>query len=173
MKTVADQFVKTSQRSAFTAFTESLTIDFMRSPSLCGGKATSNGFTSAMRQSHLLRPVRTNALAVCAGRYDSGNLSLINGPWDFHDLGVPVLGIAVHISSARDRVNGNAPCRRRHPYVSQAKAADTAVGEVARRGHGPSGLRHGACGWKDQPEAAGTAKHLLCNVRKWVDLHQI
>src|SRR5271170_7710152 len=42
----------------------------------------------------------TNQLAVCAGSCGPGNLHLINGLFDCHRSGVPVLGIAAQIPSA-------------------------------------------------------------------------
>jgi pyruvate dehydrogenase (quinone) len=42
----------------------------------------------------------TGKLAVCAGGCGPGNLHLINGLFDAHRSGVPVLAIAAHISSA-------------------------------------------------------------------------
>jgi pyruvate dehydrogenase (quinone) len=42
----------------------------------------------------------TGALAVCAGSCGPGNLHLINGLFDCHRSGVPVLAIAAHIPSA-------------------------------------------------------------------------
>jgi pyruvate dehydrogenase (quinone) len=41
----------------------------------------------------------TGNLAVCAGSCGPGNLHLINGLFDCHRSGVPVLGIAAHIPS--------------------------------------------------------------------------
>src|ERR1700722_16348727 len=41
----------------------------------------------------------TGALAVCAGSCGPGNLHLINGLFDCHRSGVPVLAIAAHIPS--------------------------------------------------------------------------
>src|ERR1700753_2516036 len=41
----------------------------------------------------------TNELAVCAGSCGPGNLHLINGLFDCHRNGVPVLAIAAHIPS--------------------------------------------------------------------------
>src|SRR5450631_3041579 len=42
----------------------------------------------------------TGALAVCAGSCGPGNLHLINGLYDAHRSGVPVLAIAAHIPSS-------------------------------------------------------------------------
>src|SRR5580765_5390994 len=42
----------------------------------------------------------TRELAVCAGSCGPGNLHLINGLFDCHRSGVPVLAIAAHIPSA-------------------------------------------------------------------------
>src|SRR3954471_13460372 len=42
----------------------------------------------------------TGELAVCAGSCGPGNLHLINGLFDCHRSGVPVLAIAAHIPSA-------------------------------------------------------------------------
>src|SRR6201991_4741418 len=42
----------------------------------------------------------TGELAVCAGSCGPGNLHLINGLYDCHRTGVPVLAIAAHIPSA-------------------------------------------------------------------------
>src|SRR5579859_7363974 len=42
----------------------------------------------------------TGKLAVCAGSCGPGNLHLINGLFDCHRSGVPVLAIAAHIPSA-------------------------------------------------------------------------
>jgi pyruvate dehydrogenase (quinone) len=65
-----------------------------------------NGFTDSLRrheegaafaagaEAHL-----TGSLAVCAGSCGPGNLHLINGLFDSHRSGVPVLAIAAHIPS--------------------------------------------------------------------------
>ena len=54
----------------------------------------------------------TGELAVCAGSCGPGNLHLINGLFDCHRSHVPVLAIAAHIPSLRDRprlLPGDAP----------------------------------------------------------------
>ena len=52
----------------------------------------------------------TGELAVCAGSCGPGNLHLINGLFDCHRSGVPVLAIAAHIPSTEI---GRASCRER------------------------------------------------------------
>jgi pyruvate dehydrogenase (quinone) len=39
----------------------------------------------------------TGQLAVCAGSYEAGKTDLIQGLWDAHQLGAPVLAIASHV----------------------------------------------------------------------------
>src|SRR6201989_3436365 len=76
-----------------------------------------NGFTDALRRQKAIEWVHmrheegaafaagaeahvTGKLAVCAGSCGPGNLHLINGLFDCHRSGVPVLAIAAHIPSA-------------------------------------------------------------------------
>src|ERR1700754_4323300 len=76
-----------------------------------------NGFTDALRRQKAIDWVHvrheegaafaagaeahvTGQLAVCAGSCGPGNLHLINGLFDCHRSGVPVLAIAAHIPSA-------------------------------------------------------------------------
>src|ERR1700754_4718701 len=76
-----------------------------------------NGFTDALRRQKAIEWVHvrheevaafaagaeahvTGELAVCAGSCGPGNLHLINGLYDCHRTGVPVLAIAAHIPSA-------------------------------------------------------------------------
>ena len=76
-----------------------------------------NGLTDALRRDGTIRWVHTRheetaafaagadaamtgRLAVCAGSCGPGNLHLINGLYDCHRTGVPVLAIAAHIPSA-------------------------------------------------------------------------
>src|SRR5215510_6674293 len=47
----------------------------------------------------------TGRLAVCAGSCGPGNLHLINGLYDAHRTGAPVLAIASHIPSAQIGTN--------------------------------------------------------------------
>src|SRR6201989_2333973 len=75
-----------------------------------------NGFTDALRRLEVIDWVHmrheegaafaagaeahlTGELAVCAGSCGPGNLHLINGLFDSHRSGVPVLAIAAHIPS--------------------------------------------------------------------------
>src|ERR1700754_2680394 len=75
-----------------------------------------NGFTDVMRRLKSIEWVHmrheegaafaagaeahlTGSLAVCAGSCGPGNLHLINGLFDSHRSGVPVLAIAAHIPS--------------------------------------------------------------------------
>src|ERR1700760_385788 len=75
-----------------------------------------NGFTDALRRKETIEWVHmrheegaafaaaaeahlTGSLAVCAGSCGPGNLHLINGLFDSHRSGVPVLAIAAHIPS--------------------------------------------------------------------------
>src|SRR6266403_2106930 len=54
----------------------------------------------------------TGQVAVCAGSCGPGNLHLINGLYDAHRSAAPVLAIAAHIPSFRDRhgiLSGNTP----------------------------------------------------------------
>lgn len=103
-RTVADQFVDTLRAAGvkriFGVVGDSL-----------------NGLTDAVRRRGDIEwvPVRheevaafaagaeahlTGSLAVCAGSCGPGNLHLINGLFDCHRSGVPVLAIAAHIPSA-------------------------------------------------------------------------
>src|SRR6202451_4552257 len=76
-----------------------------------------NGFTDALRRLEKIEWVHmrheegaafaagaeahlTGELAVCAGSCGPGNLHLINGLFDCHRSGVPVLAIAAHIPSS-------------------------------------------------------------------------
>ncbi len=76
-----------------------------------------NGFTDALRRSKTIEWMHmrheeaaafaagaeahlTGTLAVCAGSCGPGNLHLINGLFDCHRSGVPVLAIAAHIPSS-------------------------------------------------------------------------
>src|SRR5277367_1095154 len=76
-----------------------------------------NGFTDALRERHKIEWVHvrheeaaafaagaeaqlTGELAVCAGSCGPGNLHLINGLYDCHRSGAPVLAIAAHIPSS-------------------------------------------------------------------------
>src|SRR5271169_1187889 len=76
-----------------------------------------NGFTDSLRRQKTIEWVHmrheeagafaagaeahlTGELAVCAGNCGPGNLHLINGLFDCHRSGVPVLGIAAQIPSA-------------------------------------------------------------------------
>ncbi len=76
-----------------------------------------NGFTDALRRLEKIEWVHmrheegaafaasaeahlTGQLAVCAGSCGPGNLHLINGLYDCHRSGVPVLAIAAHIPSS-------------------------------------------------------------------------
>lgn len=76
-----------------------------------------NGFTDALRRTKIIEWVHmrheegaafaagaeahaTGELAVCAGSCGPGNLHLINGLFDCHRSGVPVLAIAAHIPSS-------------------------------------------------------------------------
>src|ERR1700761_71419 len=76
-----------------------------------------NGFTDALRRQKSIDWVHmrheegaafaagaeahvTGKLAVCAGSCGPGNLHLINGLFDCHRSGVPVLAIAAHIPSS-------------------------------------------------------------------------
>src|SRR6202041_2580643 len=76
-----------------------------------------NGFTDALRRLEEIEWVHmrheegaafaagaeahlTGELAVCAGSCGPGNLHLINGLFDCHRSGVPVLAIAAHIPSS-------------------------------------------------------------------------
>src|ERR1700728_3094757 len=76
-----------------------------------------NGFTDALRRLEQIEWVHmrheegaafaagaeahlTGELAVCAGSCGPGNLHLINGLFDCHRSGVPVLAIAAHIPSS-------------------------------------------------------------------------
>src|ERR1700751_1703191 len=52
------------------------------------------GALAAGAEAHL-----TGSLAICAGSCGPGNLHLINGLFDCHRSGVPVLAIAAHIPS--------------------------------------------------------------------------
>src|SRR5271156_1528037 len=75
-----------------------------------------NGFTDALRRLKSIQWIHvrheegaafaagaeaylTGQLAVCAGSCGPGNLHLINGLYDAHRSGVPVLAIAAHIPS--------------------------------------------------------------------------
>jgi pyruvate dehydrogenase (quinone) len=76
-----------------------------------------NGFTDALRSMESIEWIHmrheegaafaagaeahvTGKLAVCAGSCGPGNLHLINGLFDCHRSGVPVLAIAAHIPSS-------------------------------------------------------------------------
>src|SRR6202522_1405280 len=76
-----------------------------------------NGFTDALRRLKSIEWIHvrheegaafaaaaeahlTGKLAVCAGSCGPGNLHLINGLYDAHRSGVPVLAIAAHIPSS-------------------------------------------------------------------------
>src|SRR5580692_3602080 len=76
-----------------------------------------NGFTDALRRLEKIEWIHmrheegaafaagaeahlTGQLAVCAGSCGPGNLHLINGLFDCHRSGVPVLAIAAHIPSS-------------------------------------------------------------------------
>src|SRR5579864_4406663 len=56
----------------------------------------------------------TGSLTVCAGSCGPGNLHLINGLFDCHRSGVPVLAIAAHIPS---REIGSGYFQETHPEV--------------------------------------------------------
>jgi len=65
----------------------------------------------------------TGELAVCAGSCGPGNLHLINGLFDAHRSGAPVLAIASHIPS---KEIGTSTSRRRTPTGSSWSAPTTA-----------------------------------------------
>src|SRR6202171_3099323 len=56
----------------------------------------------------------TGSLAVCAGSCGPGNLHLINGLFDAHRSGAPVLAIAAHIPSAEI---GSGYFQETHPEI--------------------------------------------------------
>lgn len=104
MTTVADQFAETLA-----------TAGVKRIYGIVGDSL--NGLTDAIRRQGRIQWIHvrheevaafaagaeahlTGALAVCAGSCGPGNLHLINGLFDCHRSGVPVLGIAAHIPSA-------------------------------------------------------------------------
>jgi len=103
-KTVADQFAETLA-----------TIGVKRIYGIVGDSL--NGITDAIRRQGKIEWIHvrheevaafaagaeahlTGELAVCAGSCGPGNLHLINGLFDCHRSGVPVLAIAAHIPSA-------------------------------------------------------------------------
>ncbi|MGO8920228.1 MAG: thiamine pyrophosphate-binding protein [Stellaceae bacterium] len=103
MKTVADQFAETLAAAGVK-----------RVYGIVGDSL--NGLTDALRRQGKIDWVHvrheevaafagaeahlTGELAVCAGSCGPGNLHLINGLFDCHRSGVPVLGIAAQIPSA-------------------------------------------------------------------------
>src|SRR5882757_6465236 len=58
----------------------------------------------------------TGSLTVCAGSCGPGNLHLINGLFDCHRSGVPVLAIAAHIPSSEGHPGGEAPGPGSRPH---------------------------------------------------------
>jgi pyruvate dehydrogenase (quinone) len=124
-----------------------------------------NGFTDALRRRKTIQWVHvrheegaafaagaeahlTGQLAVCAGSCGPGNLHLINGLFDCHRSGVPVLAIAAHIPSTEigiDYFQSTHPevlfkeCSHYVELVSQPEQLDQVLARairvaVARRG---------------------------------------
>src|SRR6185369_260971 len=102
-QTVADQFIATLQAAGVRRVygiagdsLNALTDSIRRSKSIdwIHMRHEEAAAFAAGAEAHL-----TGGLAVCAGSCGPGNLHLINGLFDCHRSGVPVLAIAAHIPS--------------------------------------------------------------------------
>src|ERR1700733_5325014 len=91
----------------------------------------------------------TGHLAVCAGSCGPGNLHLINGLFDCHRSGVPVLAIAAHIPSTEigiDYFQATHPealfkeCAHYVELVSQAEQLDQVLARAMRVAVGKRGV---------------------------------
>ena len=92
----------------------------------------------------------TGKLAVCAGSCGPGNLHLINGLFDCHRSGVPVLAIAAHIPSSEIGIDY---FQATHPE-SLFKECSHYVELVSSPGTAAADPRAAPCAWRSASAAS-------------------
>ena len=104
-RTVAEQFIEVLHRPASSGSTGSSATASTRSSTPCAAPTGSSGSTSTTRRRRRSRPARRRSSPAgwrCApGAPGPGNTHLVQGLYDAHRSGAPVLALASHIPSAQ------------------------------------------------------------------------
>src|SRR4051812_44433902 len=99
----------------------------------------------------------TGRLAVCAGSCGPGNTHLLQGLYDAHRSGAPVLAIASHIQSQEI---GMSFFQETHPSAPSRTAPTGARWS-------PRSRCRTTCGWPSRPPSAGRACRSSCSRATW------